>query len=110
MIIKLSLNNSQNVSYPNNILIKVHIELWSVTYLVILINDNCRDSFVNYFRKYSGFRFSVFLAGLLCQANLIARGRAEALTQTSKQTNPQQHHLNHAYCKNKPFAQFKFRA
>lgn len=77
----------------NNILGKVPKGLWSVTYLVILINDSCRDSFVNYFRKYSGFRFPVFLAGLLCQANLIARGRAKCLIQTNKQAKPQKQHF-----------------
>lgn len=69
----------------SNILSKGPKGLWSVTYLVILINDNCRDSFVNYFRKYSGFMFSVFLAGFLSQENLVACGRAKGLIQTNKQ-------------------------
>lgn len=90
----ISTKKKNHKMLPHNILIKVTKDLWSVTYFLIFINDHCRNSFVNYFRKYSGFRFSVLLAGLLCQANLITRGRAEALTQTSKQTNPQQQHLS----------------
>lgn len=70
-----------------NILIKSPKGLWSVTHLVILVNYICRDSFVNYFRKYSGFRFPVFLAGLLCQANLIfvwTSRRSDINKQTNK--------------------------
>lgn len=63
----------------------------SYTYLVVFINDNSWNSFVNYFPKYGWFKFSVFLAGPLCQANLVICGRIAALIQRSKQTKPIRH-------------------
>lgn len=73
-------------------------------YLLIFINDICRDAFVNHFGEDGWGWGAILLAGLLCQPHLVTFGAQGSLTHDTEEENKSSELISAANntCQNNP--------
>lgn len=74
-------------------------------YLLIFINDICRDAFVNHFGEDGWGWGAILLAGLLCQPHLVTFGAQGSLTHDTEEENKSSELISAANntCQNNPW-------